>query len=158
MPLITGVRAAVFVQASVIGAGLGAVFVALPWLQILLKVVGSLYVLWLGWRSLSAFASADQSAGKPIGFFTALGFQFANPKGWLSASATAFLEPGVFESLRIVGIVLIAAVVGAPCNLAWTLFGGGLKRLLSRPRPLVIVNRVLAALLASTVILFWVPA
>lgn len=159
-PLVMGIQAGVFVQNLVVAAGLGALFISQPWLQLVLKIIGSAYVLWLAWHSLRAAGASDEEAVAPIGFLAAAAFQFANPKSWLGsiASATAFLPAGEFDPVRVVAIALVAALVGTPCNIVWTLFGVGLKRLLARPQALMVVNRVLAALLACTIVLFWFPA
>jgi threonine/homoserine/homoserine lactone efflux protein len=159
LPLIAGVQTGVFAQNLGVAGGLGALFLSQPWLQIALKVIGSGYILWLAWHSLRSTAPTDGTEAIPIGFLTATLFQFANPKSWLSAitSATAFLGAGNIDLLRILAIAVVAAIVGTPSNFVWTLFGVGLKRILARPRALLIVNRVFATVLASTIILFWLP-
>ncbi|WCU08029.1 LysE family translocator [Pseudomonas aeruginosa] len=49
-PHLLGIPAGVMVQLGITGVGLGAVFALEPRLQVALKVVGSLYLLWLAAR------------------------------------------------------------------------------------------------------------
>ncbi|MFC0681264.1 LysE family translocator [Lysobacter korlensis] len=159
VPLILGVQTGVLVQNLLVGAGLGAVFVAHPAVQVGLKVAGTLYVLWMVWRSWSSSGLAERSSDRPVGFVAAAAFQLVNPKSWLAstASVSAFLHADRVDLAMIVLLALVAMLVGTPCNVLWAVLGLTLKRLLSTPRALVAVNRMLAALLAMTAGLFWLP-
>jgi threonine/homoserine/homoserine lactone efflux protein len=157
VPLILGVQAGVLVENLGVAFGLGALFVSQPWLHWVLKVAGTLYVLWLAIHSLRSAAPEERTTAAPIGFWAAAAFQFANPKSWIAAiaSATAFLDASAFDPVRIALVALTAAIVGTPCNVVWALFGVGLRRFITRPRAMRVVTIVLAVALAATAIFFW---
>lgn len=160
VPLILGVQAGVLLENVAVSFGLGALFVSQPWLHWALKVVGTGYVLWLSFHSLRSAAPEERSTATPIGFWAAAAFQFANPKSWIAAiaSATAFLDAEAFDPVRIGAVAITAAVVGTPCNVVWALFGVGLRRFISQPRAMRIVSIVLAVALAATSVFFWLPS
>jgi threonine/homoserine/homoserine lactone efflux protein len=80
--------------------GLAVVFVAVPWLYTGLKVVGVVYLAWLGWKAFrgGAFESRQLPADSPfrlfrMGLFTNL----LNPKAAIMylALIPQFIDPGI---------------------------------------------------------------
>jgi len=156
-PHILGIPFGVAVQLSAVGAGLGAVFAIEPRLQVALKLVGTLYLLWLAAKLWRAAELRDASMAAPISFFQAAAFQFVNPKAWLIAVTViaAFVAPGEGYVGRLALVCLVFAVVGIPCMSVWAAFGAGLRKVLRDPRKLLMVNRTMAGLAALTAGLFW---
>lgn len=156
-PHLLGIPAGVMVQLGITGAGLGAVFALEPRLQVALKVVGSLYLLWLAARLWRAAELEETEAGRPIGFMQALAFQFVNPKAWLISVTvvSTFLPPGEGYALRLLVVSLVFAAIGLPCMLVWAAFGAGLRPWLRDRAVARVVNRAMATLAALTVLLFW---
>ena len=50
IPHMSGVTVGFIVLVAACAAGLGALFVAMPSLQLALKVAGAAYMLWLAWK------------------------------------------------------------------------------------------------------------
>lgn len=159
IPQALGIQAGVGLQIVLVGAGLGALFTAQPVLQIILKVLGSLYVLWLAWHVWTSSSIGEGDAANPIGLFAAAGFQFVNPKTWVTSIAcvSAFAIPGEGYYWQLGALALLAVIAGLPCNVLWAGFGVGLGAWLARGGTMTVVNRVLAVVLAATVIVFWLP-
>jgi threonine/homoserine/homoserine lactone efflux protein len=159
LPLIVGVQLGVLTQNLAVAAGLGALFASQPWLHWVLRVAGTLYVLWLAYHSLRAAEAEQRTAASPVSWWAAAGFQYANPKSWVAAiaSATAFVDGSESVGLQIVLVALTAAVVGTPCNLLWAVFGVALRRWISRPVVMRTVGIVLALMLVGTAVFFWIP-
>ncbi len=156
-PHILGIPFGVAVQLVVVGSGLGAVFALEPRIQTVLKVVGTLYLLWMAWKLWRAGEMPDASLARPVSFFQAAAFQFVNPKAWLIAVTVVatFVSPGDGYVTRL-GLVCAAfAVIGTPCMAVWAAFGAGLRKILHDPSKLILVNRIMAALAAVTAGLFW---
>lgn len=156
-PHILGIPFGVAVQLSAVGAGLGAIFALEPRLQVALKVIGTLYLLWLAAKLWRAGELRDASMARPIGFFQAAAFQFVNPKAWLIAGTViaAFVAPGEGYASRLAMVCLVFTVIGIPCMSVWAAFGAGLRQVLKDRRKLLLVNRTMAALAALTAVLFW---
>jgi threonine/homoserine/homoserine lactone efflux protein len=155
IPHILGITFGFFVLIGVCAAGLGAIFAAFPALQIVLKVAGGLYLLWLAWKiAMSApAASGPDHAARPISFWQAALFQWVNPKAVVAAlSASAlYLRPAHWlADFTVLQIVFAVATVLAVA--AWTGFGVALRRLLCDPNHARIFNLAMALLLAASIV------
>lgn len=158
LPHILGIIFGLSFQLLLTGIGLGAVFGAEPRIQIVLKIVGTAYLLWLSWRLWGAESSTRKGEVRPISFFEAAAFQFVNPKAWLIAITicAVFMVQNNPIMLQIAAFSLTFLIVGAPCMLAWAVFGASMHRITSDARKLRWINRSLAGLAALTGGLFWI--
>lgn len=159
LPHLVGVNVGLGSLLFAVSVGLGVVFQRYSGIEELLKVVGSLYLLYLAVRiATSARATAQAQAASPISFWEAVVFQYVNPKAWvISISAVgAFLPSG--SSVIATSAALTALYVGIhlPSVAAWVVAGTAIGKLLTDDRRRRIVNRVLGVLLAATVVLLWV--
>lgn len=156
-PHLLGIPAGLVLQLWLTGSGLGLVFIVEPRFQIMLKIAGSLYMLWL---AVCVWKSSDirrQDAGNPIRFWQAVSFQFVNPKAWLiSATAvSAFLPSGEGYVSRLSIVSLIYALVGLPCMAVWVIFGATFRPWLQDRRIARGIHRSMAAITAFSVFLLW---
>ncbi|RAH96096.1 LysE family translocator [Acuticoccus sediminis] len=157
-PHLLGIPFGVTVQLVTVGTGLGAVFAFEPRIQLGLKLVGTLYLLWLAGKLWRAAELRDAPLARPIGFGEAAVFQFVNPKAWLIAVTVvaSFLAPGEGYTVRLALVCAVFTVVGLPCMAVWAAFGAGLRKMLRDPEKLRFLNRAMAALAALTAGLFWI--
>jgi threonine/homoserine/homoserine lactone efflux protein len=136
------------------GLGLAGLIQAEPRLHVVLKYLGAGYLLYLAWRISRAGASAPGSArASPIGFIEATFFQWINPKGWVTAvgalAAFASSAGGMLQT------IVIAAVLASACFLSvvlWAGFGAAIARFLHHPTARRSFNRLMAGLLAVSLI------
>lgn len=142
---------------AAIGLGLGEIFIRYHVLHLLLKYGGAAYLLYLAWRIARAGSpDSGDAGGRPLRFFEAVAFQWVNIKAWMMAVTTisAFTTVGGFlyygELAVIVGVYLAAAV---PSSLTWCMAGVGIRRLVSSPGTARVINLVLAAAVAASVVL-----
>ncbi|HXB56016.1 MAG TPA: LysE family translocator [Vicinamibacteria bacterium] len=152
LPLLLGVVLGFALM--VVGLGAARLFQALPVLHEILKVAGSIYLLWLAWRIARAGRSGPAGGrARPISFVEATAFQWINPKGWVFAAGalSAFTTVGG----DLVGEVTVITVVLAVACLAgittWCAFGVAIGRLLTSDRALAAFNWSMAGLLALSV-------
>lgn len=155
LPAILGIQAGMFAQTMLMCAGLGSVFVAYPLAQQVLRVAGSLYLVYLAWK-LSGAAVGGAQAPKAVSFAQAATFQALNPKSWVKAItvASVFMPAG---HNPFAGALLVAAVgtlVGMPCNAMWALFGVSIRRLLTDPRKQRVFNLTMGATLVVLAVMF----
>ena len=137
------------------GAGLGLMFVAVPVLQLVLKVAGAAYMLFLAFKVATAHLSDGdaRAPARPFTFLQAVAFQWVNPKAMV-ASLSAFalyVRPGhELSDFPIMLGVLMVCTFGS--MLTWTGFGVGLRRLLREPRHARLFNLVMALLLVASIV------
>lgn len=155
MPHILGITFGFAVLVAVCAAGLGAAFAAYPPLQIVLKVVGAAYLLWLAWKiATSAPASTEpDEVAQPISFWQAALFQWVNPKAVvaaLSAVAIYIRSSHWLSDFTVLQIVLAIMTVLAVAT--WTGFGVALRRVLNDPKRARVFNIVMALLLVASIV------
>jgi len=135
LPVILGIQVGLFIQTMLMCAGLGSVFAAYPLAQQVLRIAGALYLIYLAWKLSGASVDGTQTP-KAVSFAQATIFQALNPKSWLKAItvASVFMPAGQDTLANALQASLIGALVGAPCNAIWALFGISIRRLLKEPR------------------------
>ncbi|GAA5171887.1 MULTISPECIES: LysE family translocator [Halomonadaceae] len=156
LPHILGIVAGCFVLFSAIALGLGLLFERFPLFQTLLKIIGSAYLLYLAWKIASA-PPPDlrlRGEGRPLTFWQAAAFQFANPKAWVMGLAlmAGFLpEQGStwVDALLLAGF---AELVALPCISLWAGFGMAVGRHLKSARAWRIFNGLMGTMTAATVV------
>lgn len=154
-PVILGIQAGMFVQTMLMCVGLGSVFVAYPWAQQVLRIAGSAYLAYLAWK-LSGASVAGTQAPKAVSFAQATVFQALNPKSWLKAItvASVFMPAGQNTVVSALQVAVIGALVGAPCNITWALFGVSIRRLLLDPKMRRVFNLTMGAILLILAAMF----
>jgi len=155
LPVILGIQAGGFVLTMLSCVGLGSVFVAYPLAQQVLRVTGALYLIYLAWKLSGASADGPQ-APKAVSFFQATFFQALNPKSWLKAItvASVFMPAGQDTFANALQASVIGALVGAPCNAVWALFGISIRRLLKEPRMQRAFNLAMGGILFVLALMF----
>ncbi|MGY4471628.1 threonine/homoserine/homoserine lactone efflux protein [Bradyrhizobium sp. LB9.1b] len=133
IPLMAGIAVGLASMAASAAAGLGSVLLALPSLQLAMKAIGSLYLLWLAWKiGRSGPPHLQANLAKPTSFLGGVWLLWHNPKGWamtLGAAASFAALAGKltrFNSVRCSGAHLVSpqsclSRSGAPpdcCSLA----------------------------------------
>lgn len=118
IPHRLGVSIGFFILFLVVAFGLGNVFERYPQLQIALKYIGSVYLLWLAWKIVTASAVTEKSvSSKPMTFFQAASFQFVNIKAMMMAisSAVVFTMPGDNYTISALLVGVIFTLINLPC-------------------------------------------
>ncbi|MBR9882715.1 MAG: LysE family translocator [Oceanospirillales bacterium] len=139
LPHMAGITVGCMALMSGVALGLGALFQQWPILQSALKIIGSVYLLWLAWKIASAPppGKADTKAARqPLTFWQAAAFQFANPKAWVMAisGVTSFTLTGdAFISSAVV-LILLMGLTNLPSIALWAGFGVAIGRLLKTPQ------------------------
>jgi threonine/homoserine/homoserine lactone efflux protein len=151
MPHLLGIIVGFGLMQFIFISGAGTLLTSLPQLIIGLKVIGNAVLLWLSWKSATAGRSGVVRV-RPMGFFSAIVFQLANPKGWLiCASAVGFLQPDANAILQAAIFSGIWFVIGIPCMLVWLGFGAAMQHVLRTDRALRAFNIAMGLLLVATI-------
>ncbi|RVV97590.1 LysE family translocator [Mesobaculum littorinae] len=151
LPHMLGIAGGITLMALLVGVGLMALFEAVPSLNLVLKGLSVMYMLWLAFKIATA-APVKQSAtgGRPLTFLQAAAFQWVNPKAWaMCMSAVTLYAPD--RSLLSVAVVAGAfSVVCFPSISVWAWFGTVVRQWLSNPVRLRVFNIAMAALLVAS--------
>ncbi len=92
VPHVIGVALGVGIIAAVTGIGIGALITAQPALAIVLKIIASLWILWMAYNLWRADPAKTKETDRPFTLTQAILFQWINPKVWAVAlSATAYV-------------------------------------------------------------------
>jgi threonine/homoserine/homoserine lactone efflux protein len=155
LPAILGIQAGLFVQTLLMCVGLGSAFVAYPLAQQVLRIAGSLYLVFLAWK-LSGASVGKAQVPKAVSFAQAAVFQALNPKSWVKAMtmASVFMPGGSDTFGNALLVAVIGAVVGAPCNILWALFGVSIRHVLQDPRKQRLFNWTMGATLLVLAAMF----
>jgi len=156
IPHLLGVDVGYVLLMAVFAAGLGLVFTAAPILQLVLKIAGAAYMLWLAWKVASARPVTDGETGnkvrKPMTFLQAVAFQWINPKGVVAAlsGVAIYMQPG-HEREDFAIILSVFALCTVLSTATWAGFGVGLRRFLRDPMHARVFNVAMGLLLVASI-------
>lgn len=151
VPHVLGISIGFALMVVLVGLGLGSLFHAFPWTWQVLRVVATVYLVWLAWKLATSGGVQDQKVGRPMGFLAAAAFQWVNPKAWVmavGACSTYVLHGNLW--LNVLLLAGIFGVVNLPSVAMWALCGSALRRWLARPRVLRAFNIGMAVLLLAS--------
>ncbi len=158
LPHIFGISVGMALLLLCVLGGLGELFNRFPLLQMLLRIAGVGYLLWLSWKILRTpprNLQPDSDSGRPFAWWQAVLFQFVNPKAWIMAitAVSSFTLAGEAYWASGLALVLVFAVVNLPAISAWAGFGTLMQQFLSTAARQIHFNRAMAVLTALTVVL-----
>ena len=156
VPHILGITFGFAFMVGAVGVGLGAVFLAYPILQTILKWGGVAYLVYLAAAIALAEPVKPEEGGRrkgPMTFMGAAMFQWINAKGWVMviSTITAYAAIAAFP-WNIAIQVGISLILGAVSCSAWAVFGSALRPLLSSRTAVRTFNIIMALLLLASLI------
>ncbi len=152
-PMILGVGIGFPFLILCVGLGLGRIFDVYPILLNAIKIVGTIYMLWLAWKIATSKPSENDSvkASKPLNFLQGCAFQWVNPKAWIMGgySLSAFTLPTQFNT-GVFTVVAVYVFMGLTSAATWASFGVALKSVMNDPKWFRVINYSLAAALVAS--------
>ena len=158
IPHVLGTAIGIGGMALAVAAGLGAAITAVPGLAVLMKVGGSIYLLYLAWQVAGAGALREGTLARPMSLLQAAAFQVINPKAWVFAlgAITTFRPSSLPIETGSLLVAVVMMIVILPTAGLWSAGGGAIGRLLVNDRRRRIVSLALAAVIALTVVSVWI--
>ena len=152
---ILGITFGHIIQLILVCFGLGQVFLLFPNVQILLKYICAIYILYLGYKILGSINPIIDDGSRPLKLHEAALFQIVNPKAWTisSMAASGFLQ--INDNLGI-AILIIATTALVICPLSitpWAMFGAAIRQIVRNKNIKTIIEYSLAFFLLITAIL-----
>jgi len=152
LPHLFGVSVGFPVMILLVGLGLASILLASPRLQLAMKIVSCVYLLWLAVQIGRSKSTGDAASGKPMTFLAAAAFQWINPKAWLYAvgAISAYTSGSGTQLYTQVVIINIAVSLGSTTT--WATFGAAIRRFLRTPGTLRLFNLLMALLLVGSTV------
>ncbi|WKV49397.1 LysE family translocator [Dickeya fangzhongdai] len=160
IPLMLGIMVGMQSMLLLVALGLGSLILLYPSLHLALKVLGSVYLLWLSWKiATAAYEKLDTDAAPsaPIPLYQGGLLQFLNPKAWLMAlgAVAGFSLAGEGYVGSVLAISIAMVCVNFVAGVIWLGFGAMIGRLLRSPRAWKIFNLAMGLLTATCVLMIW---
>ena len=157
IPLILGVTLGYTILISLAAGGLNIVFNAYPILKTIIKVIGSIFLIYLAYKISFQKQIQEKNIKNPVKFFHTFIFQFINPKGVFAAitSISIFVELGenyIFHSLVVITVSFFCAATSIT---SWCLLGKFLRRFAENKKFIQIFNYTMSLSLIVCVILIY---
>jgi threonine/homoserine/homoserine lactone efflux protein len=153
LPHIAGIAIGVSFMVAAMGLGLGAIFIAYPVLQTILKYAGIAYLIYLAFviAMSDSVASGQDNQRGPMTFWAAVLFQWVNVKGWVMTIGiiTAYSAIAGFPWNITIQAALMFMMAGLS-SLVWAFFGSSLRRILTSRSAVRAFNIVMAVLLLAS--------
>jgi len=155
IPHMSGITIGHVSQLILVCLGLGKIFQIFPNLQNILKVLCSLYLLYLGYKIIGSFSKIKKDDSRPLKFHEAALFQIVNPKAWTisSMAASSFLpkDGNLIFSILFIGII---ALIICPLSISpWAAFGSAIRNLVNNNKIKALIEYFLAVLLLITAVI-----
>jgi threonine/homoserine/homoserine lactone efflux protein len=152
LPHLIGIPLGHIFQIGLVCFGLANLFLIYPQIQMYMKILCFLYLLYLSWKMIGSFSLEKKESGRPLRLYEASLFQFINPKAWSIAIAVASgffpTEENIFIGVGFV--TFTAAIICFPSISLWALFGSGLRTFINNEKAKKKTEYFLALLLILT--------
>ncbi len=161
IPHMAGITIGFLVLLVACAGGLGLIFATVPALQLALKIIGALYMLWLAWKVANASPTGDggDDLPQPLTFLQAAAFQWVNPKavviGLTAISIYVRPDRQLTDFLILLAMFVLFTILTI---VTWTGFGVALRSVLRDRRRARIFNVVMALLLVASIVPMIWPA
>ena len=158
IPTMLGVIAGWTVLIILLQLGSVIIFQKFQILQTIIKVLGSIYLLFIAYKISFSNTNNDKPNPRPVTFFNTFFFQFINPKsiivGLSAISIYVDVQNNYLRDSIILTIVFFFMAVGSQAT--WCLTGKYMRKYATSDRFVVNFNYVMSFLLIVCVILFYV--
>jgi len=158
LPHVVGTFVGIGALVTVCAAGVGVALATVPDAQLVLKIVGSTYLVYLATQLAAGHAIARATVSKPLRVWQAAAFQFVNPKGWVFALAVvgAFAPTTGWTVSSVALLLALIAVVVTATACVWVVGGAALSRALDTERTRRAVGIGLAVLMIASIAFLWI--
>tara|TARA_B100000989_G_scaffold34945_1_gene22249 strand:- start:5399 stop:5989 length:591 start_codon:yes stop_codon:yes gene_type:complete len=157
IPHIFGVTLGFTSVVILLTIGLVNIFLFFPIIQLLLKYLGSLFLIYLAYKISFSKSSTEKKNDNPISFVDTFIFQFLNPKGVLIGIiiVSTYVEYGENYLNYATQVVLFAFIVSLSSIIFWTFVGKYLRKFATNEKFIKYFNYVMSCLLLLSIITFY---
>jgi threonine/homoserine/homoserine lactone efflux protein len=158
IPLILGVGFGWTFILILFESGLIFVFQQFPILQSIVKIIGTIFIIYLAYKIAFTKIETTEATKTPITFIDTLLLQIVNPQGILTAMliVSTFLDPNKNYLRDAIWVTSIMFVIAVTSVAFWVLIGKYLRKVATNEKFIKIFNYSMSFLLIVCVILFYV--
>ncbi len=156
--IIFGIFFGFFLMLCSAGYGIASIVTNSPAAGLVLKIVGSLWMLYLAFVLRKISVKTESGEKKAIGFSQAFFMQFVNLKAWIMAitGASAFLPQSDSIHLNVFVYAISFGLVGFPCMLIWLKMGDMIAKIVKSMKASQVLGYTMFSLMIISVITIWV--
>ena len=157
LPLMSGVAFGYTLMLTFVNFGLIVIFKNYPIIQQIIKVIGSIFLIYLAYKISFSTSNSNILQKNPVKFFDTFLFQFINPKAIIVATimVSTFVDSNnnyIRESFWVIGVNFIFAWFSITF---WTLLGKFLRKFATNDKFIKIFNYIMSFLLISCIATFY---
>ena len=157
LPHIFGVIFGFTTLVCVLNFGLINIFKLFPIIQEILKISGSIFLVYLAYKIAFSKNNNDNKKENPVKFIETFFFQFLNPKGVIVAiiMVSTYVEKGsnfLIYSFWVIGVSFLCAVISI---FFWTFIGKFLRKFATNEKFIKWFNYVMSTLLLGCIATFY---
>jgi threonine/homoserine/homoserine lactone efflux protein len=138
--------------------GLINVFKLFPVIQVIIKYLGTLFLIYLAYKIASSTNSDETKKENPVKFIETFFFQYLNPKGVMVAIivVSTYVELGENYINYATQVVLLAFLFSLTSITLWTFIGKFLRKFATNDKFIKYFNYVMSGLLLLSIITFYI--
>ena len=138
--------------------GLINIFKLFPIIQVIMKYLGTLFLIYLAYKIATSSASDDTKKENPVKFIETFFFQYLNPKGVTVAIivVSTYVELGENYINYATQVVLLALLFSSTSITLWTFIGKFLRKFATNEKFIKYFNYAMSSLLLLSIITFYI--
>ena len=158
LPHIFGVAFGFTFLIFLLTIGLVNVFKIFPIIQVSLKYLGSIFLVYLAYKIYFSKINSEKKNENPVKFIETFLFQFLNPKGVLIGIiiVSTYVEHGENYLKYATQVILFAFLVSLSSITFWTFVGKYLRKFATNDKFIKYFNCVMSLLLILSIITFYI--
>ena len=158
LPHILGVAFGFTFLIFLLTIGLVNVFKVFPIIQVSLKYLGSIFLVYLAYKIYFSKIDSEKKNENPVKFIETFLFQFLNPKGVLIGIiiVSTYVEHGENYLKYATQVILFAFLVSLSSITFWTFVGKYLRKFATNEKFIKYFNCVMSLLLILSIITFYI--
>ena len=158
IPHILGVTLGFTSLVLFLSIGLINIFKLFPIIQIVIKYIGTLFLIYLAYKIAFSKTSGDTARENPVKFIETFLFQYLNPKGVTVAIivVSTYVELGENYLSYATQVVFLAFMFSVTSITLWTFIGKFLTKFATNDTFIKYFNYVMSGLLLLSIITFYI--
>ena len=158
IPHILGVTLGFTSLVLILSIGLINIFKLFPIIQIVIRYLGTLFLIYLAYKIAFSTSSNETQKENPVKFIETFLFQYLNPKGVTVAIivVSTYVELGVNYINYATQIVVLAFLFSVTSITLWTFVGKFLRKFATNDKFIKYFNYVMSGLLLLSIITFYI--
>ncbi len=158
IPHILGVTLGFTSLVIFLSIGLINIFKLFPIIQIVIRYLGTLFLIYLAYKIAFSTSSDETQKENPVKFVETFLFQYLNPKGVTVAIivVSTYVELGVNYISYATQIVVLAFLFSVTSITLWTFVGKFLRKFATNDKFIKYFNYAMSGLLILSIITFYI--